>query len=232
MNKILKIGIIVVVLFSIVFLGGQGVASANRSTDTSLAPATGPQLSVAQGRDEDCGKYKGGRRDHCEKEKERQREREKDKEKEWEKCKERKKHDDKCGTVKPPRRDLLIPVTGAYSIGGLCTLDVQLIATQISLNTDIQSPLPRDLPDEVQKVLQGCLLTYYRTGARLDQLSSSDGSALVCFAATPEKQMKVYFHDSYSPKPKWTALDTKVDSGIACAEANQSGVYAVTYAKP
>jgi hypothetical protein len=148
-------------------------------------------------------------------------------------CKDKNKNKDKCkGTVKPPPKDLFIPVTGEYSVGGFCTLSIVLNDPAITLDATIKTPLPSDLPDKVHKVRQGCLLTYYSSDLRIDELSSNSGSATVCFAATPQQQTVVYFHNTYSSNPTWVALETTVQNGIACAAAPKSGVYVATFQNP
>ena len=144
-------------------------------------------------------------------------------------CKDHNKNKDKCGTVKPPPHDVIIPVTGDYSIGGFCTLSVALNDPAFTLDGTIQDPLPKDLPDKVQKVRQGCLLTYHHSGEQIATLPSAAGSTLICFAATPKKEMTVYFYNLYASDAQWTALETSTQDGTACATANASGVYVATF---
>lgn len=148
-------------------------------------------------------------------------------------CKDKNKNKDKCdGTVKPPPKSLFIPVTGEYSVGGFCTLSIVFNDPVITLDATIKTPLPRDLPDQVHKVRQGCLLTYYSSNQRLDELPSNSGSATICFAAIPQQQTVVYFHNTYAPNPTWVALETTVQNGVACAAAPKSGVYVATFHNP
>ena len=148
-------------------------------------------------------------------------------------CKDKNKNKDKCqGTVKPPPKDIIIPVTGDYSVGGFCTLSITFNDPIYTMDAGIQTPLPRELPDKVHKVEQGCLLTYYSSKQRISELSSSAGSATICFAAMPNKQMVAYFYNIYSDNPTWAPLETTVQNGIACAAANQSGVYVATFQNP
>jgi hypothetical protein len=135
------------------------------------------------------------------------------------------------GTVKPPPGTVLIPVTGDYSVGGFCVLSVGLDDPAIQLDARLITPLPAGLPDTVQRVRQGCLLTYFRSGERISVLPPEDGSTTICFAAPPPKQATVYFHDTYAPDPVWVPLETTVESGIACAPANASGTYVATFLK-
>lgn len=148
-------------------------------------------------------------------------------------CKDKNKNKDKCkGTVKPPPKDILIPVTGDYSVGGFCTLSITFNDPAFTMNASIKTPLPRELPDKVHKVSQGCLLTYYSSDQRIPELTSSAGSATICFAAMPKKQMVVYFYDIYSDNPTWVLLETTIQNGTACAAASKSGVYVATFQNP
>jgi hypothetical protein len=135
------------------------------------------------------------------------------------------------GTVKPPPGTVLIPVTGDYSVGGFCVLSVGLDDPAITLDARLITPLPAGLPDTVQRVRQGCLLTYFHSGERIPALSPEGGSTTICFAAPPPKQATVYFQDTYAPSPEWVPLETTVRAGIACAAANASGTYVATFLK-
>ncbi len=139
----------------------------------------------------------------------------------------------KCkGTVKPPPSEVVIPVTGLYSIGGFCTLEIELLDPDVTLYGDIQTPLPKDLPAGVHKVRQGCLLTYYDQGDRIDALSPAAGSATICFAGVADKVMTLYFYNLYAVTPAWVALPTTNEDGIACARGTGSGVYVATFQAP
>jgi hypothetical protein len=135
------------------------------------------------------------------------------------------------GTVKPPPGNIIIRETGEYSVGGFCVLSVVLEDPAILLDARRITPLPAGLPDTVQKVRQGCLLTYFRSGERILALPPESGSATICFAALPKKQMAVYFHNTYDPDPEWVPLETTVESGTVCAPANASGTYVATFLK-
>jgi hypothetical protein len=135
------------------------------------------------------------------------------------------------GTVKPPPGTVLIPVTGDYSVGGFCVLSVDLTDPAVTLDARLITPLPAGLPNTVQRVRQGCLLTYFRSGERISVLPPEDGSTSICFAAPPPKQATVYFQDTYAPDPEWVPLETTVEAGIACAPANASGTYVATFLK-
>jgi hypothetical protein len=193
---------LVALVLGIVFVAQGQVARANQSSDPRISARDGEKQSGLPNRTDNCDK---------------------DKNKDKDKCK---------GTVKPPPKEILIPVTGEYSVGGFCTLSAVLNDPKINLEAGIITPLPRDLPDKVHKVRQGCLLTYTTSNQRLDELAPASGNTTICFAATPQQQMTIYFHNFYDPNPQWVPLATTVQNGIACAAANQSGVYVATFQTP
>ena len=122
-------------------------------------------------------------------------------------------------------------VTGATGFVGRHLLQLLLDDPAIQLDARLITPLPAGLPDTVQRVRQGCLLTYFRSGERIAALPPDSGSTTICFAAPPPKQATVYFQDTYAPDPVWVPLETTVESGIACAPANASGTYVATFLK-
>ena len=147
-------------------------------------------------------------------------------------CEKDKNGKDKCkGTVKPPKGDVIIPVTGSYSVGGFCTLTVEFTDPAVNLNATLITPLPGELPETVHKTRQGCLLTYYRSGETLFELPPSSGNVTICFAPTPDQQMVVYYYNLYAATPSWApvAETTILENGIVCAPANASGVYIATF---
>jgi hypothetical protein len=143
-------------------------------------------------------------------------------------------HDDidRRGTVKPPPPDANIRESGRYSMGGFCTLTVTFNVDGVSAMAYVEHPLLQPLPAGVHAVQQGCRVTYYESDIRIDELPSDMGSATICFAAIPEKQMMLYFYNVYAEPSTWTAADTKVENGIACAEGNRAGTYVATFKEP
>ncbi len=221
MKTSFRIIILIAVLLGIAVLARNQVAWAANSSEQSVQSLS-PQMdkSVLQGKADYCDMPWHKRTDEC---------KDKNKDKDKDKCK---KHPEKCGTVKPPSRQILIPVTGEYSVGGFCTLSVTFNVPATQLDVSIRTPLSRELPDKVQKVRQGCLLTYYGDHQRIDGLPANAGNTTVCFAATPAKQMTLYFYNIYSISPEWVALETTTESGKACALGNASGVYVATFQQP
>ena len=218
MKSIFRVILIIVVLFGIIGLARNQVAWAATSSETADQSTLGQvDESVSPDKDDDCDEPENKDRPRC-----------KDKDKDKDKCKKNPKH---CGSVKPPPRRIHIAQTGDYSVGGFCTLSTVLNDPEVSLDASIVSPLPRELPDDVQKVRQGCLLEYYSSDERIDEMPTASGNTIICFAATPGKQITIYFDNKYSADPEWVALETTTDAGKACAAANASGVYVATFDK-
>lgn len=218
MKKLFRILIMIVVLLGTIGLARNEVVWAATASDTTeQATLNQDEESVSPHDDDDCDNHRNKDKNRC-----------KDKDRDKDKCKKNKKH---CGSVVPPPPKVVISVTGEYSVGGFCTLSVTLSDPNIRLDASIMTPLPRELPDRVQKVRQGCLLDYYSSEEHVNELPATSGNTTICFAATPRKSITVYFYDKYAPHPKWVALETTVQAGKACAPANVSGVYVPTFAK-
>ena len=134
---------------------------------------------------------------------------------------------DAPGTVKPPPV-VVPPISGAgtYSVGGVCTIEVISLAADVSVHAVL---LPLNTvgkqPDEVARLLAGvCQVNYVKSGAGLTDLAPADGSVKICFSAIPTTTDKIYV---YADKT-WTALDTTVENGLACAFATKTGRYVLT----
>jgi len=140
-------------------------------------------------------------------------------------------NDDDPGSVKPPSKVIVIKKSGTYSIGGFCTMTVELNAEKVRAQVFIERPLPKSLPSGVRSVRQGCRVTYYDSRTRLEVLLPEQGNAKICFAAAPKKDNTIYFYNVYGESPVWVALETEVEKGIACADGNGSGTYVVTVKK-
>jgi len=203
MNKYLRLILVLALASGIALLARGKVAWATPSGEASLSASAQEDQSPAAKKDVDCDKPENKHKKECK------------------------------GTVKPPHPGpVIIPVTGSYSVGGFCTLDIIFTDPTVSLNADIQTPLPGELPDDVQRVRQGCLLTYFDEDGQIDAIPPGGGSTTICFAAIPgSKPTTLYFYDLYAPEPAWVPLPTTVENGVACATGNASGVYVATFQK-
>ena len=135
------------------------------------------------------------------------------------------------GTVKPPRV-VLPPITtpGTYSVGGVCTLVVGRLATNVSMSAHLMSlNVLNSRPPDVSRYLAGvCDLTFNVSGKPVSGISPEEGNVKICFAVLPNIQSKIYFYDGKT----WTALDTTVQNGLDCASVNMTGRYVLAANKP
>ncbi len=210
-----RIIILIAVLLGIIGLAKNQLAwAANSSEKPAQSAPQRVEDSISPGKGGYCDQPRNKHKDECRGKNDKDR------------CR---KNRNECASIKPPPQQILVPVTGEYSIGGFCTLSIKLNDPAIKLHAHIKTPLPADLPDKIYKVRQGCLLIYYSSSQRIDELPTDSGGTTICFAATPGKQMTLYFYNMYSPKPQWASLETTTASGKACALGNASGVYVATF---
>lgn len=130
----------------------------------------------------------------------------------------------KPGTVKPP--PVVVPpinAPGNYSVGGVCTLLVKQLASDVDLHANL---LPfnvlKSKPTNDTRYLAGvCNLDYHLSGKPLAELTSEEGTVQICFAQVPNSTSKIYVFDGET----WTALDTTLNNGLECALAAKTGKY-------
>jgi hypothetical protein len=144
------------------------------------------------------------------------------------------------GTVQPPPADLQVCAPGNYSLGGLATLAVNQLAAGYCLHAFLWNHafaigrIPDDAGDLLSAVTfveffyQGIFVYKY-------DVPGETNSIQVCYAVPGGSQAQIYFFDHYGPRfgqrppgqPSWTALETTLSNGIACAVAQTSGAYAL-----
>ncbi|HEY9151400.1 MAG TPA: hypothetical protein VIN60_00835 [Anaerolineales bacterium] len=128
------------------------------------------------------------------------------------------------GTVLPP--PVVVPPisgTGNYSVGGVCTVLVQQLESDITLHAIL---LPfntlQGKPTKTTSYLAGvCDLRYQLSGKPLPSLTSTQGNVQICFAQVPNTTAQIYAFDGQV----WTALTTTLVNGLECASASESGKY-------
>jgi hypothetical protein len=128
------------------------------------------------------------------------------------------------GSVKPP--PVVVPPIkkpGTYSVGGVCVLKVERLSDKVSLHALLQSFNVLDRhPKDIGRYLAGvCTITYVKEGRGTTNLLPADGSVKICFAPVPKKDSKIYVYAGRN----WTALDTKLENGLLCADASKAGKY-------
>jgi hypothetical protein len=201
MERSIRAGVAIVIFLTILLFGRQQAAGAIPEPSAHFSPQGGESSPDLLAKKDECKDPKNKNKKKCR------------------------------GTVKPPPKDIIIPVTGQYAVGGYCTLIVELTDPEVKLNATLMAPLPGKLPEEVHQPGQGCLLTYFRSGETLSLLSPRAGDVRICFAATLGQPTEVYFFDLYGVTPAWIPVPetTILENGITCAPANASGVYTATF---
>lgn len=135
------------------------------------------------------------------------------------------------GSVKPPPV-VAPPITkaGTYPVGGVATLNVNLIAANVSIDAKLL-PLAalKNSPDNTSRILAGVVdLTFRVDGKPVADVTSGQASAQICFAALPNITAKIYVYANNT----WTALDTTLENGLVCAPASQTGQYVMAEPNP
>jgi hypothetical protein len=135
------------------------------------------------------------------------------------------------GSIAPPPTNTRIRQSGAYSVGGICTLEV--IYKKPNLSDDVFVEIPTKdtkvvpFPDDKAFLyLPGCHVLHYEP--LMMHTTDDMGSWKICFAEVPGKKTTIYYYldDKSTITPPWVALPTTVEDGQACAPANWTGVYA------
>ncbi len=140
------------------------------------------------------------------------------------------------GSVLPPPSNVTITGSGTYAVGGICLLIANykiaglFDTVQVKYLTEDTLKVPS--PDVAGLFyFPGCQVEHYRDQKIKDQMTRAEGDWQICFAATPDKTMKIYYYkDNLTTiTPPWTGLETSTSNGMACANlVDFSGVYVPT----
>ncbi len=141
-----------------------------------------------------------------------------------------------AGTVMVNTSDsVAITKSGRYGAGGICELIVDYYipnltnALHVEENVEISAKVP--FPDNKGLLyLPGCHVYHYKDSQVVDKVTTDEGRWEICFAAVPGKKTTIYFYYSNTDvthvTSDWTALDTQVTGGTACAGLTDfTGVY-------
>jgi hypothetical protein len=143
------------------------------------------------------------------------------------------------GSVLPPPAKVIIPVTGSgtYPVGGICLLTAHYKIKGLSDTVEVEYANDH-LTEETLKVpsdavegifyFPGCHVLHYRDGKIKDEMTIQEGDWRICFAAIPDKIMKIYFYqdDLTTIIGPWRGLETTTANGMACADLVYfTGVY-------
>jgi hypothetical protein len=138
------------------------------------------------------------------------------------------------GANSPLPTRIIITGNGNYNVGGVCTLDIEFKSTSpLQVKADAEIPLVDSLKvpfsGEGELFRPGCHVVHVKEDKVIQELTSADGTAKICFGANPEMKMKIYY---YLDKP-FTANQVFIDLGgtledngrLICASAPYTGVY-------
>jgi hypothetical protein len=138
-----------------------------------------------------------------------------------------------------------ITADGLTNLGGICTVLIDYKADGYKTIADAEVPVkdsekvpfvPVKLPGYSDEFLlyPGCHFVYYKQDANkqfqeVASIQTDDGTAKVCFGATPELSMEIYYYqDNPAGGTKvWIPLPAALeDEGrLLCASAQNTGVY-------
>ena len=152
---------------------------------------------------------------------------------------------DSGGFNAPLRVVKTITESGGSNIGGVCTIDVEFKVSDVKLIADAEVPVleskkvpfhPETIPgyDQQHLLFPGCHFVHYKLDENnefkiVDRMSTDDGSATVCFGASPTVLMTIYYYldNAAGGNKVWLPLPaTFEDEGrLVCAPALYTGVY-------
>lgn len=142
------------------------------------------------------------------------------------------------GTVKPPPRMVKLCEDGVKSVGGVAILKV----TDLERGYCVQAYALKHkyvfgrIPKDAGKMLVPITVVHiFHHDHLVQKLPTKAGTVEICYAVPPgKKQAQIYFYNynrsdfgEHSGQPGWEPLATTVTNGIACAQAQFSGAYAL-----
>jgi hypothetical protein len=137
------------------------------------------------------------------------------------------------GLFAPDYFSSTITGNGIYNIGGVCTLEVEFIASDIQIiaDSEVQHTEIKEVPYYGQGNLlyPGCHIVHYKQEEIVTQMEIEDGSSKICFGASPILTETIYYYLDTPPNGirAWISLPTSLeDNGrLVCAPAFHTGLY-------
>jgi hypothetical protein len=127
---------------------------------------------------------------------------------------------------------------GIYNIGGVCTIEVEFKVPGLKLIADAEVPVleSKKVPyyGEGKLLFPGCHFVHFKQDESnqdkiVSPMSTEDGSAKVCFGASPDLLLTIYYYldDPASGGRVWIPLPTSLEDNerLVCAPALYTGVY-------
>jgi hypothetical protein len=138
------------------------------------------------------------------------------------------------GVNSPLPTHIVITGSGNYNVGGVCTLDIEFKSTTpLQVKADAEIPLVESMKvpfsGEGDLFRPGCHVVHVKQDQAIKELASADGTAKVCFGASPEMKMKIYYYQDapFTTSPAFIEIASALeDNGrLICASAPYTGVY-------
>ena len=102
------------------------------------------------------------------------------------------------GLFEPPAVRLTVTGNGIYNVGGVCTIEVDFKASNLQVLADAEVPVADSLKVPFtgagKLLFPGCHFIHYKQAAIVNQLAETDGTARVCFGASPYLAMTIYYY--------------------------------------
>ncbi len=141
-----------------------------------------------------------------------------------------------AGSNAPLRTLIDVTANGTYNVGGVCNITANFITTGNDIKADSEVPFeqPKVVPfgGEGDLLYPGCHFVFSKGGTVVNQMNVTDATLKVCFGASPELQMGIYYYldNAGSGGRVWAPLpSTLEDNGrLICAPAQYTGVYMPT----
>lgn len=136
----------------------------------------------------------------------------------------------------PPLKLITITQDGIYNVGGVCTVEVDFLKENLQIIADAEVPIEESkkviYPGDANLLFPGCHFVHFKDDEIVNPLDSQDGTAEVCFGASSNMVMSIWYYLDSTPAEGrvWQELPTWLeDNGrLVCASAKYTGVYMPT----
>jgi len=137
------------------------------------------------------------------------------------------------GLYAPLLARVTVTGNGIYNVGGVCTVEINYKVSDLQTLADAEVPIAESklvpFSGDGHLLFPGCHFVHYKKNVIVNPLNTDDGTAKVCFGASPYVIMSVYYYldTPTSGSRVWIPLPaTLEDQGrLVCAPAQYTGVY-------
>jgi len=141
--------------------------------------------------------------------------------------------------VDAPLKTLIdVTANGTSNVGGVCQITAAFLTTNVdNIEADAEVPIAQSktvtsgVPSDQHLLFPGCHFVFSKGGSTLaDPVKTTDATLKVCFGASPELQMAIYYYrdeDYKNSNPTWNLLPSTMEDNnrLICAPAQYNGVY-------